>query len=145
MWKWFTKLLPAIGSVIPSPWFLFGALALIVGAYGLGSYRGDKSGYDRATVKLVAQCKIETDKKQAEINTLVEETNRKATELNARIADLEAVSAQDAITIARVTAERDKARGTIVTEYQTHYVEVAGKCGLSKPTIKAITDIMDVR
>lgn len=142
MLSWITKLLPAVGSLLPSPWVLLGGLALVVGAYFTGHWKGDTAGYNRAEVELTTSFNKRLALKQDEVDALVRDRNQKAQELNDRIGVLEQKSAQDALRIQKLLEENGQKRTEIITEYQTKYVTVAGQCGLSGPSLDAINRIM---
>lgn len=143
MFTWLTKLLPAAASLLPSPWVLLGGLALVVGAYFTGHWKGDTAGYNRAEVELNAACDKRVQLKQDDIDQLVRERNQKAQELNDRIGVLETKSAEDALRIQKLIEENGQKRTEIVTEYETKYVTVAGQCGLSGPSLDTINRVMD--
>lgn len=147
--KTFFTTIPKIGSglltALPNPWFLLGALAAIVGAYFVGSYRGDTAGYNRATAALTAQCDARVQAKQDELNTYVLAANKRTDEMNQKIAGLEADSAYQALQLEKLKAANDKKRTDIVDKYRLDNPQTSVQCGLSTPALNAITQIMSVK
>lgn len=114
-------------------WKLLGVAALAVALLSIGFSVGHNKGY-KAGFAI----------QQVTINHLTDQINAEHTATNNKISILEQAAAAEASKVHVTQIANLQAKTSIVTKYETHYIESSNKCGLDADTVKAINAIIAV-
>lgn len=112
---------------------LLALVAILSAAYAFGHSSGYTTGYASGW-----------DAQQKTIDKMVSDANAQRTAQNNQITTLEQQAAKDASDLFAAKAAAVVAAQTIVTQYQTKYVEIANSCGWSAPTVDTINSLLNV-